>query len=305
MMRAAAWYQQQWDAGIRLQPERDLVTNFLDELEAYSRLPRAEVEALFYHGTEAFAQEWEQKYKTDPQARVKFYDEALTHIFFVMHNSALRTHLSSPLLYVYAAEWARQSGARRYLDYGSGTGSGAIFFARSSVETTLADISSRMLDFARWRLERRGLAASYLDVKMTSLPRNHYDFITCFHVLQHVEDPIATLRQLREALTDGGILIVNGALRKDPDRPMQPDHGGARTTRHYRSVGFQILWERNRAMRHLSNTNPIALQRVERPAVVNGAYLAFDSLLASPVGALTAAAARAVRGRKARTEVAA
>ncbi|MBI4436491.1 MAG: class I SAM-dependent methyltransferase [Candidatus Omnitrophica bacterium] len=276
-------YRQQWVKGICLNPRKDVVTNFLDELEEYSKLPRPEVEKLFYNGTEAFAKEWEEKRQDDALARTKFYDESFSHIFFVMHNSAMRTENSSPLLYLYALDLAKRLGVRHYLDYGAGTGSGAIFFAREGIATTVADISSRMLDFAKWRFERRGLSAESLDLKQNALPKNKFDMITCFHVLQHVEDPIATMKELRGSLTENGILIVNGALRKDSRRPMQPNHGGERTIRKFRSIGLQILWGETHDMLQLSNTTPQAYQKVERSPIVNTAYLIYDTAIVSPL----------------------
>lgn len=274
-------YRTRWVEGVCLDARKDLPTNCVDELEGYSKLPRTEVEQLFYHGTEVFAKEWLERYQHDPQARTRFYDESFTQIFFVMHNGGLRTDLSSPFLYIYAADWAQRLGLRRYLDYGAGTGSGAMFFARAGIETTLADISGRMLDFARWRFERRGLTATYVDIKQEPLPRETFDLITCFHVLQHLEDPVAKVRELRNALRPGGILIVNGAMTKDPDRPMQPDHGGERTRRKFRAVGLQNLWDETNQMRRVSNTSPRAYRRVERPALVNAAYLVFDTAVTS------------------------
>jgi len=274
--------QARWDRESRMDPAKDLITNFVEELEAYSELPRAEVERLFYNGTEEYAKEWLQRYQYDPHARVRFYDESFTHIFFVMHNSALRTSLSSPLLYVYASELAKQQGVRRYLDYGTGTGSGAMFFARAGISTTLADISSRMLDFTKWRFEQRGLRATYLDVKRSPLPTDAFDFITCFHVLQHAEDPIGLLKTLRAALRPGGILLVNGSLKKDPERPMQPDHGGVKMRRKFRSVGLQVLWEPTQVMEQLATSTPMAFQRVERSALGNTAYLVFDTVVTAP-----------------------
>lgn len=274
--------QARWDCESRLDSSKDLVTNFVDELQAYSGLPRAEAEQLFFNGTEEYAREWLEKYQHDPTARTKFYDEAFTHIFFVMHNSALRTRLSSPLLYVYASDLAKRHGARHYLDYGAGTGSGAMFFAKAGIDTTLADISSRMLDFAKWRFERRGLRAIYVDVKQQPMPTETFDMITCFHVLQHVEDPLGLLRTLRSALKPGGVLFVNGSLKKDPARPMQPDHGGVKMRRRYRSLGFQTLWEPTHVMHQLSRTSPVAFQKVHRPALVNAAYGVFDTVVTSP-----------------------
>lgn len=275
-------YRKKWIEGVSLDTAKDLAANAVDELEAYAKLPRSEVERLLYHGVEEFAREWNEKYRDLPDARSRFYDESMTQIFFVMQNNALRSDLSSPYLYVYAAEWAKELGTKTYADYGCGTGSGAFFFARQGIKTTCADISARMLDFVKWRFQRRGLKADFLNIKERPLPKNSFDMITCFHVLQHLEDPVAKVRELRGCLTENGILIVNGGLTKDPDRPMQPDHGGLKTTRKFRSTGLQILWEPTHVMRKLSNTNPQAYQRVERPPFMNAAYYLFDTKITAP-----------------------
>ena len=275
-------YRTRWSEGICFDPRKDIATNFLDELEVYSKLPRYKVEQLFYHGIKEFAKEWEEKCQNHSADEATFYNESLTQIFFVMYHNAMRIENNSPLLYVYASDWVKRLKLTTYLDYGTGTGSGAMFFARQGIKTTAADISSQMLDFTKWRFEKRGLSATYLDLKQNTLPKKAFDLITCFHVLQIVEDPVALMRQMRDALTEKGILVVNGALRKDPEYPMQPDHGGQRTTRKFRSVGLQILWDQTREMRQLSNTNPQMYQRVERSSLVNTAYLMYDTTIVSP-----------------------
>ena len=45
-------YYKRWTEGVCLNPAKDVAANFLDELEAYSGLPRPDVERLFYNGTE-------------------------------------------------------------------------------------------------------------------------------------------------------------------------------------------------------------------------------------------------------------
>jgi SAM-dependent methyltransferase len=40
------------------------------------------------------------------------------------------------------------------------------------------------------------------------LPHSDFNVICMYHVLEHVEDPVALLDELRELLTDGGILVI-------------------------------------------------------------------------------------------------
>jgi SAM-dependent methyltransferase len=42
------------------------------------------------------------------------------------------------------------------------------------------------------------------------LPHSDFNVICMYHVLEHVEDPVALLDELRELLTDGGILVRTG-----------------------------------------------------------------------------------------------
>ena len=51
-----------------------------------------------------------------------------------------------------------------HLDFAAGVGTTSQLFARYGYRTTLADISTSMLEFARFRLERRGTAATYIDL---------------------------------------------------------------------------------------------------------------------------------------------
>ena len=67
-----------------------------------------------------------------------------------------------------------------HLDFGSGAGVTSQVFARAGYETTLADISTSLLDFARFRLSRRGAIARFIDLneeklgtgRTTSSPRS-------------------------------------------------------------------------------------------------------------------------------------
>ena len=53
---------------------------------------------------------------------------------------------------------------------GSGVGSGALLFQDHGFDVTLADISSVMLAFCRWRFETRSRHGSFLDLKTAKLP---------------------------------------------------------------------------------------------------------------------------------------
>ena len=111
-------------------------------------------------------------YPGDRQSIEQFYDTSQATIYELMWWHTLGDD-NSPLAYVTALHFAQQHGCQRYLDFGAGVGAGGILFARHGLEVTLADISSTLLGFSQWRLDRRGLAATYIDLKVGRLPQLH------------------------------------------------------------------------------------------------------------------------------------
>ena len=96
-------------------------------------------------------------------------------------------------------------GARSLLEIGCGTG-----YVLRALQARLpadahivgADIYVEGLNFARRRLGGR---ASYIQVDATNLPyRNEFDVIGAFDVIEHIEDDVAAMRQVYEALKPGG-----------------------------------------------------------------------------------------------------
>ena len=104
----------------------------------------------------------------DEAAVVRFYDESQTEIF-----DLAQWHASDPIHYrtlVCLDIATAQRRGRRVIDYGSGIGSDAIVFAAAGYDVTLADVSSRLLEFAAWRCARRGLVVRTIDLKRERIP---------------------------------------------------------------------------------------------------------------------------------------
>ncbi len=115
----------------------------------------------------------------------------------------------------------------RILDVGSATG----FFLNSarkngwSVEGV--EVSNFAANFAR---EKFDLQIYQGDITTLDLPKNSYDVITMWDVIEHVTNPIAVLKRLRMSLTDNGILVMT-----TPDAGSIP----ARLTKH-KWVGYKL-----------------------------------------------------------------
>jgi 2-polyprenyl-3-methyl-5-hydroxy-6-metoxy-1,4-benzoquinol methylase len=102
--------------------------------------------------------------------------------------------------------------------------SGGLLFCRADIDTTLADISATLLDFARWRFDRRRLPARFVNLKDSSLPEARFDMILALDVFEHLVDPVEVVQQLCRAMKPADLLFARIHAEADPSYPQH--HGG-------------------------------------------------------------------------------
>ena len=99
---------------------------------------------------------------------------------------------------------------KRVIDVGSGTGA----FAEAWVaihgpprELTLLEPSSAMLELGKAALNRRGVEPRILKSLLGHTPKTDpADVVLAAHVLEHCDDPLTALQQVRDLLVPGGQL---------------------------------------------------------------------------------------------------
>lgn len=128
---------------------------------------------------------------------------------------------------------------RSHLDFAAAVGVRSQIFARLGYTTTLADISTTMLDFARWRFAHRGVSATFIDLNDEELPHNAYDVITATDVLSLLPDFESTVRSLHRALKSDGLLCANILGRPAKDARWQLHDNDLPLRRQLRSLGFE------------------------------------------------------------------
>ncbi len=231
-----------WNEALRLPGTASLEDSFLLEIQEYFGLSAVEARERLEGGAEHFARHFADAAPdtADAAALERVYDETDLEIFELAEWHA-RRFLDGPLNYVLAMQAAQGAGGRRYLDYGSGIGSGAILLARHGFEVTLADVSSPMLAFARWRLERRGLPFRAVHLRTQRLGGEVFDLVTLLDVLEHVADPVGLLADLRPHLDPRQGLLVIRAPFDDP-RPQHIPHD-VRTPSRFGAVGYRYAWD--------------------------------------------------------------
>jgi len=236
-------YRRIWAQALLLKGEADLTHSILSELA--ERQGKSDLDAVRRRCEEAvqsLKSAWQDEVRADDTSDVeRFYDRTELFIDELMWWHTLGEY-ATPLAYVAALKFAATHGVRDVLDFGSGVGSGGLLFARHGFAVALADISSVMLDFCRWRFAERGLAARFVDLKAEALPKNAFDFITAMDVFEHLTEPVATVDKLSDALRPGGCIFGRFAAEVDPERPMHIVQDFGTVFARFEKKGFREVW---------------------------------------------------------------
>jgi len=189
----------------------------IEDLAGYHHLDSAQVVHRCLHWEEDSVAEWKAAPRDTEEGLADFYNTTVSWSFDLLWYAYLQTAgYGYPKHVVIADELPLPEGAT-VLDFGSGVGVAAQLFAALGYEVSLADVSAPLLEFARWRLEHRAVAATYIQLP-AELPDAGYHLITAIDTLAHVPDPVQTARQLYRATRPGGYLVTNFDVRKRSDR---------------------------------------------------------------------------------------
>lgn len=101
----------------------------------------------------------------------------------------------------------------RVADLGCGSGSLSVLLAEKGYDVSGLDLSGQMLELARAKAERAGVAVSFEqgDAAEPELEPGAFDVVMCRHVLWAMPDPSAALERWVGLLRPGGrLLLVEG-----------------------------------------------------------------------------------------------
>jgi mycofactocin glycosyltransferase len=236
-------YRRIWQEALLLPGEEDLKHSLVVEISDY--LGCDDLEVIQRHcerGASRVANEWNSKVDLSSSRSIEaFYDQSEAYVYDLMwwHTLVFDT---APLAYVLAMQFAKQRGCRRYLDFGSGVGGGAILFAASGFNVAMADISSTLLKFSQWRLNRRNVSATSIDLKTSKLPDDTFDIITAMDVFEHLVDPTRAVEQLWLSLKTGGFLFGRFHAECDVGHPQHIITDFSRTLARMRELGLAEVW---------------------------------------------------------------
>ncbi|MBI2934849.1 MAG: class I SAM-dependent methyltransferase [Chloroflexi bacterium] len=136
----------------------------------------------------------------------------------------------------------------RLLDLGCGTGLFLYGFRRLGWETYGVEVSCHAAEAASRTL---GLEVFHGTLEEAAFPEAHFDAVTLIHVLEHLPDPVGSLREVRRVLKPGGLLMM--ALPN---------------VRSVAAFLFRSYWHGLDIPRHLGHFSPATLRQLLR--VVGG-----------------------------------
>lgn len=258
-----------WRDALLLPGETDLIESGLRELAEYFGISRDEARRQCEASLAESKREWEAAPRRTPDEIKDFYRSTRSYIF--EHVWWHATDLAPNTANVEIVKYAQSRQARTYLDFGSGVGANAILFARHGFDVTLADISTTMLSFARWRLQRRGIEATLIDLNCQALPPGQFDFVTAVDVLEHLPRPKDELKQISLAMKEGGTLVFNCRAGEDDERPMHVLKTANPVRQALRACGFHQLKAENLRQLDLS-----AVERITSAGWEDWWHAAYD-----------------------------
>jgi len=236
-------YRRIWTEALLLSGENNLVHSTLSELAR--RRNSSDLDSVRQRceaAVQTLKHAWNEEVQTADTPQVeRFYDQTESFIDELIWWHTLSED-DTPLAYVTALKFATARDSRTMLDFGSGVGSGGLLFARHGFDVTLADISSVLLDFCKWRFVERKLAARFIDLKNSELPKASFDFITAMDVFEHLTEPVEAVDTLMAALKPGGYIFGRFAAEDDPDRPMHIVQDFEPIFARFADHGFREVW---------------------------------------------------------------
>jgi 2-polyprenyl-3-methyl-5-hydroxy-6-metoxy-1,4-benzoquinol methylase len=105
----------------------------------------------------------------------------------------------------------------KVLDYGCGVADYALSFGVYGYCITLSDIEGGVIEFAKWRFNKRNLKYDVIPVNANNMypAFGRQDIIVAGEVLEHIRDPLRTVQAFYDALPSGGYLWVSAYPYKE------------------------------------------------------------------------------------------
>ncbi len=206
-------------AALQLAETSSVRDSVLDDLSSYFHLDPQECVGRCLDWEQWSLREWQRRERNSAEGLADFYRTTLSWSFDLLWYAYLQAEgYRYPISVAIAESVLAPKQGQRHLDFGSGVGVTSQLFQRLGFETDLADVSTSLLGFARFRLERRSVRAGYIDLNVATPEPMRYDVVTAISTLNLVPDLAVTAGMLHRTLRPGGVIFANFDVRpKTPE----------------------------------------------------------------------------------------
>ena len=122
--------------------------------------------------------------------------------------------------YEFAARFCKD---KVVLDAACGVGYGSAFLASIVQEVVGVDISPEAITYAKEHYRKENTRFEVMDVRSLNFPDRYFDVVCSFETLEHSDEPLKFLAQIKRVLKEDGMLIISTPNAKrtviNPDNP--------------------------------------------------------------------------------------
>lgn len=148
----------------------------------------------YFDSSWALVSEWESKKPETGDEVAAFYKHTSSYLYnlTIWYESGERYDFTS-----YFDHFAKKYNIKSYIDYGCGIGNDGLYLLETGQQVTFIDFDCPSTDFLKWRLKKRKLHASVLDVeKVKKFPSA--DALIAIDVLEHMVNPLEVVEKLSD-----------------------------------------------------------------------------------------------------------
>lgn len=202
--------------------DKDITSCTKREVKDYLRISDEDLDKYWGEkGTQKIKKDWQETNTKAPQEIEKFYENEVAYIPKLASWHCIKKN-DTILQIVRSLQFAVRHNCHKYLDFGCGIGSSGLLFHYYGFEVELVDISTPLLDFAKFRFHLRGIKSRVIstDLKKTKIQKqNYYEFASAVEVLEHISDPAEIMKVIHQLLIKRGFIFITTPFFPDKERP--------------------------------------------------------------------------------------
>lgn len=150
---------------------------------------------------------------TEASTVAEYYQQAWHYLYELSYWEACRDKQS---WYAVLARACRKHRLQSILDYGGGVGGVSLYLARRGLNPGHLDIPGKTSAYASWRFQRHGFKIPIFDA-LLGPPREPFDAVVAWDVLEHVFDLGETIAGISRVLPKGGWMISKSTFAEEHD----------------------------------------------------------------------------------------